>query len=56
MGWIGIGLFSTEETQLKDYVASLNEKGLEKFKKEVAEKEEFVKLAKKVLKELNEKI
>ena len=55
MGWWSQLLFSTEETQLRDYIASLNEKGLEKFKKEISEKEEFVKLAKKILAE-NEEI
>ena len=55
MGWWSQFLFSTEETQLRDYIKSLNEKQLEKFIKEVEEKEKFVEMARKILKE-NEKI
>lgn len=55
MGWWSVGLFSKEETQLRDYIKSLNEKQLAKFIKEVEEKEKFVVMAKKILKE-NEKI
>lgn len=51
MGWWSFGLFSTEETQLRDYIKSLDEKKLEKFKKELEEKEAFVKMAKKILKD-----
>lgn len=56
MGWWGQFLLSAEETQLRDYIKSLNEKEKAKFVKEVAEKEEFVKMAKKILKELDEEI
>lgn len=56
MGWWSIALFSKEETQLKDYVKSLNEKQKAKFIKEVEEKEAFVKMARKVLKEIDEEI
>ena len=55
MGWWGTFLFSKEETQLRDYIKSLNEKQLCKFVKEVEEKEKFVEMARKILSE-NEEI
>lgn len=56
MGWWGQLLLSKEETQLKDYIKSLSESKKAKFIKEVEEKEAFVKMARKILKELDEEI
>lgn len=56
MGWWSQFLFSKEETQLKDYIKSLSESKKAKFIKEVEEKEAFVKMARKILKELDEEI
>lgn len=56
MGWWGQLLFSKEETQLKDYIKSLNDKEKAKFLKELDAKEVFVEMARKILKELDEEI